>query len=149
LYFEALDRSEDGGTSSSPLPEKAFQCTGPGENGTLKWKKADLKVSLPFMLLLEAPQRPRSVREVRRIQHLNTGMVLAVERCDGSRAASFLRIVWRVEPQTQMIELHRRSRWVCCRIIVEYLWCRGGTRSNNEGLDVEALSEILLPDAIV
>src|SRR5262249_14448902 len=106
-------------------------------------------VSVPFMLLLQAPQRPLSVREVRRIQHLNTGMVLAVERCDVSRAASFLRIVWRVEPQTQMIDLHWRSRWVCCRIIVEYLGCRGDTGSDNEGLDVEAPPEILLPDAIV
>src|ERR1700756_1297696 len=99
------------------------------------------------MLLLKTLQRSRIVGEVRGIQDLNTGMVLAVERCDSGRAASFLRIVRRVEPQTQMIDLHRGRCWVCCRIIVEHLWCRGGTRRDNECLDVKAPPETLLSNA--
>jgi hypothetical protein len=57
--------------------------------------------------LLESAQRSRVNREVRGIQNLNTGMVFAIKWCHGGCSASVHRVVGRVEPQTQMIDLDR------------------------------------------
>ena len=74
--------------------------------------------------------------------------MLAIERRDCSGAAGFRGVLRCIEPQTQVIYLHRRSRGICRRIIIKYFWSRRCTGGNNEGLDVKAPSERLLANAI-
>jgi hypothetical protein len=87
------------------------------------------------------------VREVRRVQHLNAGIVLAIEWRHRVWAAGVLGVCRRVEPKPQMVGLHRGSRriLICIREwrIVEDFRCRRDTGGNDECLDAEAPPEML------
>jgi hypothetical protein len=82
------------------------------------------------------------VREVRCVQHLNAGIVLAIEWRHRVWAAGVLGVCRRVEPKPQMVGLHRGSRriLICIREwrIVEDFRCRRDTGGNDECLDAEA-----------
>jgi TolB-like protein len=102
---------------------------------------------------VQKPQGPLVVVEVRRVQDLNAGVVLAIERRHPAGAAVMLRVVGRVEPKAQMVGLYRRSRRVLCCIrewrIVEDERCLRDTGGNDECLDAEAPPKVLECIAII
>src|SRR5262245_8917738 len=93
------------------------------------------------LLWVEAPQWPFVGSKIRRVQNLDTGIVLAIERRHRGGAAVVLRVLVRVEPKTQMVGLY----WVGGRVrrcirewrIVEDCRCRRGALGKDEGLDIE------------
>jgi hypothetical protein len=102
---------------------------------------------------LQSPQWSLVVREVRRVQHLNAGIVLAIEWRHRLWAAGVLGVCRRVEPEAQMVGLHG----VSCRIpsgigewrIVEDEGCRSNSGGDDECLDAEASPEVLHSVAVV
>jgi len=87
------------------------------------------------------------IREVRRIQDLNAGIVLAVERCHCVGAAVVRCVLRRVEPKPQMVGLHgvgfRIFRCIRERWIIEDLRCRRDVGSNDKRLNAKPPPKVL------
>ena len=58
-----------------------------------------------FRLLVDLEKWPGVIREVRCVKHLDTRVMLAIEWSNAVRTASFLRSIWIIKPQSQMIHL--------------------------------------------
>src|SRR5262245_41963247 len=117
--------------SPGPLARRpcgALEGQGRGETG-------------PAPLRGELVQWPIGIREVAGIEHLDTRVVLAVEWRHRSRTARADRIMWRVEPQSEMESMHRPRRGVRLgirnRAVVQH-GRRGRAGRHQEGLLIEA-----------
>ena len=62
-------------------------------------------MDLEDRLLVDLEKWPGVIREVRRVKHLDTRVMLAIEWSNAVRTASFLRSIWIIKPQSQMIHL--------------------------------------------
>jgi hypothetical protein len=79
-----------------------------------------------FPPLMDARQRAGKIREGRRVQHLNAGIVLTVKRRYGTGTACLCGIAWIIEPQPKMVHLdwpRRRIRADAGKRVVECQWC--------------------------
>ena len=83
-----------------------------------------------------------AVREVRGIQHLNTCLMVAVERRRRGRAVGRCSIVGVGEPQSHVINLNRSGGWIAGRVVGKHgrRWRRA--RRVNERLAAEDAGEI-------
>ena len=68
--------------------------------------------SLSLWLWINFPQGSNVIREIACIEYLDTSIVLPVKRSHGAKGACLLRVIWVVEPQTQVVMLDRISRGI-------------------------------------
>src|SRR5215813_3908691 len=100
-------------------------------------------------------QWPRKVREVAGAEHLNTGVVFAIEARDRSRAPRRHGGLWRAKPQPEVERMDRLRGRVCCRIREGWLvmhdrsWLVAGGLRDDERLDVEAPPEPLVTFSLI
>jgi len=98
---------DPGGDLRGPAP-----CLFQGEvrshqNERQRWAQWQRRCPRQFRSRAQTAQRSLVVAELRRVQHLNAGIVLAIERRHCVWATSGSCVVGRVEPKTQMVCLYR------------------------------------------